>query len=439
MANANIFQSYLQPPKSVLEYAADLDRADMNRLALEGRRGENALLQLTRQQKADEAQQQMQDRNALQRIAAGWGADTTPEQRAAGLRASGRPGLMTQADAIEKSALDRRKTEADITKSGADARGTDAETLVKQLGVLKTLSAGVMANPTLESAAFALDAFERMTSQQMPEERQKLAMLQTPEQVKQWAAGHALQADKLLPQIQTRNTGGSTDTLAVDPVTGKATVTNSAKNTVSPDAVLSADTTRRGQNMTDAREREQPKGVLDPERGLLVNPRTGEASPITVGGKPVGSKKPTDGEQKANDAKDVLSILDEADKLVDKATNSYAGAASDQALRAFGVSTGGAEAAAQLRALEGSLISKMPKMSGPQSDKDVLLYKQMAGQIGDPTIPAGTKKAAMQTIRAINERHAGVSSEAKKTVVRTGTLNGRKVVQYSDGTTDYAD
>lgn len=439
MANANIFQSYLQPPKSVLEYTADLDRADMSRLALEGRRGENALLQLTRQQKADEAQQQMQDRNALQRIASGWGADTTPEQRAAGLRASGRPGLMTQADAIEKASLDRRKTEADITKIGADAKGTDTETLVKQLGVLKTLSAGVMANPTVESAAFALDAFERLTGQQMPEERQRLAMLQTPEQVKQWAAGHALQADKLLPQIQTRNTGGSTDTLAVDPVTGKATVTNSVKNTASPDALVSASTARRGQDLTDAREREQPKGVLDTERGLLVNPRTGEASPITVGGKPVGSKKPTEGEQKVNDAKDVLSLLDDAEKLVDKATSSYAGAASDQALRAFGVSTGGAEAAAQLRALEGSLISKMPKMSGPQSDKDVLLYKQMAGQIGDPTIPAGTKKAAMKTIREINERHAGVSSDTKKTVVRTGTLNGRKVVQYSDGTTDYAD
>lgn len=33
----------------------------------------------------------------------------------------------------------------------------------------------------------------------------------------------------------------------------------------------------------------------------------------------------------------------------------------------------------------------------------------------------------------------GGSKPATRTVVRTGTLNGRKVVQYSDGTTDYAD
>jgi hypothetical protein len=31
------------------------------------------------------------------------------------------------------------------------------------------------------------------------------------------------------------------------------------------------------------------------------------------------------------------------------------------------------------------------------------------------------------------------SAQAQKTVVRTGTANGRKVVQYSDGTTVYAD
>lgn len=33
-----------------------------------------------------------------------------------------------------------------------------------------------------------------------------------------------------------------------------------------------------------------PKGVLDPERGLLVDPRTGEGRPITVNGNPVGVK-----------------------------------------------------------------------------------------------------------------------------------------------------
>jgi hypothetical protein len=114
-----------------------------------------------------------------------------------------------------------------------------------------------------------------------------------------------------------------------------------------------------------------------------------------------------DGNQKVADAQDVLAILDQAEPLLEQSTGSYGGAAIDQAARVFGHATDGAKAAAQLKALQGTLVSKMPKMSGPQSDKDVLLYKEMAGQIGDPTIPAEQKRAAMQTIRELNTRYAG--------------------------------
>lgn len=55
--------------------------------------------------------------------------------------------------------------------------------------------------------------------------------------------------------------------------------------------------TMRGQNMGDARARDrlefdqsQPKGVFDAERGLLVDPRTGEARPVTMGGEQIGPK-----------------------------------------------------------------------------------------------------------------------------------------------------
>lgn len=79
--------------------------------------------------------------------------------------------------------------------------------------------------------------------------------------------------------------------------------------------------------------------------------------------------------------------------------------ARDKAAQIFDGVTDGAKAAAQLKALGGALVSKMPKMSYPQSDKDVLLYKEMARQIGDPTVPAELKKAAMQTIGEINQRY----------------------------------
>jgi hypothetical protein len=132
-------------------------------------------------------------------------------------------------------------------------------------------------------------------------------------------------------------------------------------------------------------------------------------------------------QQRVNDATDVLGILDRAEPLIDTATGSVLGNMVDAGQRLYGGSNQGAEASAQLKALEGLLVSKMPKMSGPQSDKDVLLYKQMAGQIGDPTIPAAQKRAAMKTIRELNQQYSGQqvdspSSGVKKYNPKTGRI-----------------
>ena len=161
-----------------------------------------------------------------------------------------------------------------------------------------------------------------------------------------------------------------------------------------------------------------------------VNPEGSVTAPVTSFGKaPAGYRFKQDGslepipggpvDLKINpplriqDANDVLSLLDMAGPIIKDATGSIIGTGVDAAARAVGQSTPGGEAAAQLKALEGALIAKMPKMSGPQSDKDVLLYKQMAGQIGDSTIPAGQKKAAIETIRMINERNGGKPAATK--------------------------
>lgn len=120
-----------------------------------------------------------------------------------------------------------------------------------------------------------------------------------------------------------------------------------------------------------------------------------------------GESKPAVTPTGVKEANEALALIRQAEEIIPKSTGSYAGAAIDQAGRVFGVSTGGDKAAAQLKALEGALVSKMPKMSGPQSDKDVLLYKQMAGEIGDPTVPNDRKMAALEVIKEIQLRNAG--------------------------------
>ena len=110
-------------------------------------------------------------------------------------------------------------------------------------------------------------------------------------------------------------------------------------------------------------------------------------------------------DKKANDASGVMDIIELAEPLLDEATESLAGTALDAAGRLIGLSTDGAEAAAKLKTLEGALILKMPRMEGPQSDRDQMLYRQMAAQIGDSTVPARIRKAALETLQELNEKY----------------------------------
>ena len=115
-----------------------------------------------------------------------------------------------------------------------------------------------------------------------------------------------------------------------------------------------------------------------------------------------------------------LDIIDQAEKLIDSSTGSYAGAGIDQAGRMVGISTPGAQAGAKLKALEGALMMAQPRMEGPQSDKDTALYRQMAGQIGDPTAPAAQKKAALVEIKGLHQKYADPGRSAAAPMVGGG-------------------
>lgn len=123
MANANLFQQYLQPVRSMTDYAADLDKAEGMQLALQGQRRQNEIAALTADQTRQTMTSSAEDRNALQSLAATWGADTTIDQRVASLRNSGRPALMQQADALEKQGLEKQKTGAEVSAKNVETIG----------------------------------------------------------------------------------------------------------------------------------------------------------------------------------------------------------------------------------------------------------------------------------------------------------------------------
>jgi hypothetical protein len=314
-----------------------------NVLKIQGMQQEQGLNRLRADEyrmKMDDAQRGRERQNKLLSLTQGWGADVTPEQRISGLQGG---GFFDEADKLEKGAIERRKAETDMFKG----RG---EVLTKYLGSVNEYATRVMANPDPMIAEASLNAMEQTAKalglneviSDITAQRQILARLTTPEQIKQWAAGHALKADKLLPSIQTRNTGGTTDTLAIDPLSGVGRVTGSVQNTQSPDnaasiagsaATAEAQIAARGeqgrldreaaaeqkrldrlQNQTqfDTRTKEQQRKddaegwQYDSDRGILVNKRTGATKPVALpagtgaGGGAGGGKPLTEGQAKAN-------------------------------------------------------------------------------------------------------------------------------------------
>ena len=137
----------------------------------------------------------------------------------------------------------------------------------------------------------------------------------------------------------------------------------------------------------------------------------------TVGSKPTAAETKADAAQTKvdTDAKEAISLLDDARKLIPGATGSYLGTAADEVGRFFGAGTGGAQKDAQLKTIAANLILKMPKLSGPQSDRDVNLYREAAGQLGDRTLPSSVKKAAVEQILDVYRRNGYAVPDAPAT------------------------
>lgn len=139
--------------------------------------------------------------------------------------------------------------------------------------------------------------------------------------------------------------------------------------------------------------------------------------------------------KRTQQAQQALKVIDQADTIINQATGSYGGAALDQLGRVVGKSTDGALATAKLEALEGALMMAQPRMEGPQSDKDVALYKAMAGKIGDPTIPRDQKKVALAEIRKLHSKYvdggSGPSTTASGRITQSEKLPDP--VQLPDG------
>ncbi|MGP5346101.1 hypothetical protein ACTXLJ_05440 [Psychrobacter celer] len=106
-------------------------------------------------------------------------------------------------------------------------------------------------------------------------------------------------------------------------------------------------------------------------------------------------------------------LLTEIEPLIKDSTGSVPGTGLDFFARGFGVTTKGAESIARLKTLSGQLVAMMPRMEGPQSDKDVAMYKEMAGNLASTITPRKMRLAALDTIKALNEKYADLNESSQ--------------------------
>lgn len=132
-----------------------------------------------------------------------------------------------------------------------------------------------------------------------------------------------------------------------------------------------------------------------------------------------GAPLPAKPDVKTENAGDVMRLTEEAGKYLPTASSGRLQNIVTGALEVPGISTKASQSDAQLKAIAGQLISKMPRMEGPQSNIDVEMYRQAAGDIANANIPVDTRKAAIKTIRDLNEKYANPSQNTQAPMMPT--------------------
>ena len=180
--------------------------------------------------------------------------------------------------------------------------------------------------------------------------------------------------------------------------------------------------------------------------------RIGAAQPV---GKPSATFEKTAALRKQH-GQDLNMMISEFENIVKpngliaQSTGSGAGRLYDAAAAFTGNAPEGAIAIAKLQPIADLALKMIPRFEGPQSDKDTASYKEAAGQVANAGLPREVRLAAANTVLRLAKARKGqfasevmdkegIAPAASKVITRTGMANGRKVVQYSDGSIDYAD
>jgi hypothetical protein len=115
----------------------------------------------------------------------------------------------------------------------------------------------------------------------------------------------------------------------------------------------------------------------------------------------------TGGGQQNNPGATMTDLVGEALTILDKdrAPGSYPGAFATRVLSGLGVATEGSEDQSRLASIAARITLNVPRLKGPDSDKDRALYQDAGGKLADPTVPIAERRAAAQLIQSIDQKY----------------------------------
>ena len=107
-------------------------------------------------------------------------------------------------------------------------------------------------------------------------------------------------------------------------------------------------------------------------------------------------------------------------------TASGAGSLVDYLGNIGGVAPRGQNEAKRLEVVAAILTSKVPRMEGPQSDRDVELYKKAAGDAGNSGLPISTRLAALDTMQKLYGKYERFNAPAANQQTQSPQSNQRR-------------
>lgn len=274
--------------------------------------------QQLQQMQIDQRQRELEQERTLSDLYRGNLNPDGTVNRQAVLGAAADKGLGARIPLLQKQFADADEATAKVGKIKSETGEIDFNVAKKKMDASAAALNSLVANPNVTHQDVINTMVNLVNQGIVTQEQGQQAIRELPgrpELLRPFLMQKGLQVmdaakrmEMLQPKLDKVDNGGQISFVDTNPMTNPRGPTPVTK-VASPGERLTAETQRRGQDLTDARARETNQltreanaNVYDPERGVLVNKATGLARDAsTFDGKPIGpkNKELTDAQAKA--------------------------------------------------------------------------------------------------------------------------------------------